>query len=216
MPRLCRSGACGQGRARTEVLLVSTSVGTALSFPSSRIVKPSDTETGCSESIREAGRLGHLSERPLRPSYQQRCGCSLDQSIPQSCPKHRNERCFLIESENILPPPLYIRQPPSFPPTSLPAPSILVYSEWEPTESRAGSWEAGHTAHSSFRLPQFAFPAGLRLHPTNPQLSLMKEQWCKIRWGEKQEVEPESSAAEALTQRRLWQPPATRGLTGKW
>ena len=47
------SGACGQGRARTEVLLVSANVGTALSFLSSRVVKPSDTETGCSESIRE-------------------------------------------------------------------------------------------------------------------------------------------------------------------
>ena len=33
----------------------------------------------------------------------------------------------------------------------------------------------------------------------------MKEQWCKIRWGEKQEVEPESKAAEALP-RRMWQP----------
>ena len=57
------SGACGQGRARTEVLLVSANVGTALSFLSSRVVKPSDTETGCSESIREAGRLGPAAPR---------------------------------------------------------------------------------------------------------------------------------------------------------
>lgn len=61
--------------------------------------------------------------------------------------------------------------------------------------------------------PQGSFPGRPRPSLHHPPASLMKEQWCKIRWGEKQEVEPESRSAAALPSERG--SPSTRSLTGK-
>lgn len=156
-----------------------------------------------------SGRQGgwtHLSEWPLHPSWYQRCALSLAQYIPRPHPKPRKNRCFQIEAR-------------SKAPLSAPAFSSLAASPRQPPSLcwRPQSPEPGSTfilSPASRRPPGFrqtpGFPpqAGLAFtSPPPPTPALCDErQWCKIRWGEKQEVVPESMPAEALPRRRLWRP----------
>lgn len=109
------------------------------------------------------------------------------------------------------------------PPGSLPvwAGSIAWRPELETTESRA--WQHVHPL-PGFQMtpwippdPRLPSPGRRRLHLTSPPALCDERQWCKIRWGEKQEVVPES---KAWLQKRGpgggRSSPSTRSLTGKW
>lgn len=204
------------------------SVGTAPSFPSSRRPTPRDWEPDAQrlDSLRES-RLTFQSG-PSTPHVTRHGDSAWISPSVGSAPTSRKNHGFQNEDgkEGASAPPIWQPRPPHAPPPHPGFPHqppnlrCCLCSELETTEPRA--WQLDGTMcgiHCSPQLPEAPTPGILRpprvpspgglslhlhLHLSTPQRALMKGQWCKIRWGEKQEVEPESKAAETLPGR--WPP----------